>query len=70
MLRDRDAVPDPGRVVDDVRFSELAAQAADRHAHGVGERVGVLIPGLLEQSFGAERTLERRRMRTPLSEGS
>ena len=50
-----DAVSDAGRVLDDVRFSELAAQAADRDADGVGERVGVLIPGLLEQSFCAER---------------
>ena len=50
-----DAVSDPGCVLDDLRLSELAAQAADRDAYRVGERVGVLVPGLLEQSFRAER---------------
>ena len=48
-------VSDSGRVLDDLRFSELASQSADRDADGVGERVGVLIPGLLEQSLCAER---------------
>ena len=33
----------------------LRLESADRDPDGVGERVDVLVPGLLEQSFGAER---------------
>jgi hypothetical protein len=49
------AVSDARCVLDDLRFPELAAQSADRDAHRVGERIYVLIPGLLEQSFCSER---------------
>jgi hypothetical protein len=45
---DRDAVPDTGPGRDDRRIPELAAQAADGDRDGVGERVGVLVPHLLE----------------------
>jgi hypothetical protein len=51
----RSLYPDAGRVLDDVGFFELAFEPADRDADGVGEWVGVLVPGLLEQSFCAER---------------
>ena len=51
----RDPVADPGSRLDDVRLSELAPQPADRDLHGLGERVGVLVPDLLEQLLGAER---------------
>src|SRR5215831_8958822 len=39
---------------DDRRVAELAPQAADGHRDGVGERVGVFVPDLLEQVLGAE----------------
>src|SRR5437660_630556 len=40
-----DAVPDAGRGGDDRGFAEAFAQCRDCDAHGVGERVGVLIAG-------------------------
>src|SRR4051812_20821524 len=51
-----DAVSDAGHGGDDRRFSETLAQRRDGDAHGVGERVGVLIPRPLEQLFGADDT--------------
>ena len=34
-------------------LGQLAPEVADRHPHGVGERVGVLVPDVLEQALGA-----------------
>jgi hypothetical protein len=34
--------------------SEFAPQLADRDAHGVGERVGILVPDSLQQLFSAD----------------
>src|SRR5438105_3032995 len=51
-----DAVPDAGRGGDDRGFAEAFAQCRDRDAHGVGERVGVLIPRSLQQFLGADDT--------------
>jgi hypothetical protein len=48
-----DLVADAGGVLDDVGFSELAAEPCDGDAGGVGERVGVLIPRLLQEAFCA-----------------
>jgi len=49
-----DAIADAWGGGDDRRVAELAPQAADGDRDGVGERVGVLVPRLLEQAFGAE----------------
>src|SRR5580704_15553289 len=49
-----DAVADAGGGADDGRLAELAAQAADGDRDGVGERVDLLVPDLLEEGFGAE----------------
>src|SRR3954471_17309593 len=49
-----DAVPGAGYGGDDPRFAEPFAQCRDGDAHGVGERVGVLIPGPFEELFGAD----------------
>ena len=49
-----DPVADARRDDDDRWVAELAPQAADGHRDGVGERVGVLVPGLFEQALGAE----------------
>src|SRR6266699_5156862 len=49
-----DAVADAGGGADDGRVAELAAQAADGDRYRVGERVGLLIPDLLEEGFRAQ----------------
>src|SRR5947209_2947856 len=51
-----DAVSGAGHGGDDRGFAEALAQSRDRNANGVGERVGVLIPGPLQQLFGADDT--------------
>jgi hypothetical protein len=43
-----DPVPDPRRGKDDRGIAELAAQPADGNGDRVGERVGVLVPDLLQ----------------------
>src|SRR5262249_443848 len=48
-----DAVADAGHGGDDLGFAEAFAQGRDCDAHGVRERVGVLIPSPLQQFFGA-----------------
>jgi hypothetical protein len=53
-VRCRDPVSDSRGVLDRWGSSELAPEAADRDAYGVGERVDVLIPRLFEQAFCAE----------------
>jgi hypothetical protein len=52
--RVRNAVSDAGRVVDYRGRSEFAPQAAHGHHDGAGEGVGVFIPDLFEQVFGAQ----------------
>ena len=51
-----DAVPDAGHGGDDPGLAEALAQCRDRDAHGVGERVGVLVPRPLQQLLGADDT--------------
>ena len=51
-----DAVAGAGDGGDDPGFAEPFAQCRDRDAHGVGERVGVLIPRPFEELFGADDT--------------
>src|SRR3954447_8420071 len=51
-----DAVPGAGHGGDDPRFAEAFAQCRDSDAHGVGERVGVLIPRSFQEFFGADDT--------------
>src|ERR1700736_1620873 len=51
-----DAVPGAGCGGDDPGFAEAFAQCRDCDAHGVGERVGVLIPRPFQQFFGADDT--------------
>src|SRR4029450_4288972 len=51
-----DAVAGAGHGGDDPGFAEPLAQSRDRDAHGVGERVRVLIPRLRQQLFGADDT--------------
>src|SRR6202008_3818568 len=51
-----DAVADAGHGGDDPGLAEAFAQCRDRDAHGVGERVCVLIPRPFQQLFGAEDT--------------
>jgi hypothetical protein len=51
-----DAVADAGHRGDDPGFAEAFAQSRDRDAHGVGERVGVLIPRPFQELFGADAT--------------
>src|SRR4051794_1570389 len=48
------AVTDAGDGGDHPGFAESFAQCRDRDAHGVGERVGVLIPGPTQELFGAD----------------
>jgi ABC-type antimicrobial peptide transport system permease subunit len=36
------------------RVAEFAPELADGHAHGLRERVGVLVPGLLQEPFGGD----------------
>src|SRR4051794_6401469 len=51
-----DAVPDAGHGGDDPRFTEPFTQPGDRDAHGVGERIGVLVPGPFQQLLSADDT--------------
>src|SRR4029077_20495812 len=51
-----DAVPGAGHGGDDPGFAEAFAQSRDRDAHGVGERVCVLIPRPFQQLLGADDT--------------
>ena len=51
-----DPVPGPGHGGDDPGFAEPFAQSGDRDVHGVGERVGVLIPRPFQQLFGTDDT--------------
>src|SRR4051794_13083856 len=49
-----DAVAGAGHRGDDPGFAEAFAQCRDRDAHGVGDRVGVLIPCPFQELFGAD----------------
>src|ERR1700687_3716909 len=51
-----DAVPDAGHGGDDPGFAEAFAQCRERDAHGVSERVCVLIPRPFQELFGADDT--------------
>ena len=51
-----DAVPGAGHGGDDPGFAEALAQCRDRDAHGVGERVRVLVPRPFQELFGADDT--------------
>src|SRR4051795_987673 len=51
-----DAVPDAGNGGDDPGFAEPFAQSRDGDAHGVGERVCVLVPRSRQELFGADDT--------------
>ena len=51
-----DAVSGAGHGGDDPGFAEAFAQPRDGDAHGVGERVCVLIPRLLQELLGADDT--------------
>src|SRR4029453_10403589 len=51
-----DAVADTGHGGDDPGFAEPFAQSRDRDAHGVGERVCVLIPRPFQELLGADDT--------------
>src|SRR5918912_854609 len=51
-----DAVPNPGHRGDDPGLAEASAQCRDGDAHGVGERVCVLIPRPFQELFGADDT--------------
>src|SRR5690606_29144877 len=53
---DVDAVADAGHGGDDPGLAEPFAQGRDRDAHGVGERVRVLIPGPGQELFGTHDT--------------
>src|SRR3954470_1632016 len=48
-----DAVPGAGHGGDDPGLAEAFAQCRDRDAHGVGERVRVLIPRAFQELLGA-----------------
>src|SRR6186997_1415608 len=54
-----DAVADAGNRGDQPRFAEAFAQRRDGDAYGVGERVGVLVPGPFQQLFGTDDTTLR-----------
>src|SRR5688572_15645382 len=54
-----DAVPGAGYGGDDLGFAEAFAQCRDRDAHGVGERVRVLVPRPFQELFGADDTAFR-----------
>src|SRR6266545_212936 len=58
-----DLVADSGGRRDDRRVAEFAPQSAYRHCDGVGERVGVFVPDLFEQGFGAEKAGARAQQR-------
>src|SRR6185312_8088310 len=49
-----DAVADAGHGGDDPGFAEAFAQCRDRDAHGVGERVCVLVPRSGQELLGAD----------------
>src|SRR5262245_35430984 len=49
-----DAVPDAGNGDDDLGSAEALAQPRDGDPHGIGERVGVLIPRPPQQLLGAD----------------
>src|SRR5438552_3858714 len=51
-----DVVPDAGHGGDDPGVAEAFAQCRDSDAHGVGERVGVLIPRPFQELLGADDT--------------
>src|SRR5438270_11233707 len=51
-----DAVPGAGHGGDDPGFAEPFAQSRDRDAHGVGERVCVLVPRSFQKRFRADDT--------------
>ena len=51
-----DAVPDAGDGGDDPGLAEPFAQCRDGDAHGVGERVCVLVPRSRQELFGADDT--------------
>src|SRR3954469_19919151 len=51
-----DAVPGAGHGGDDPRFAETLAQCRDGDAHGVRERVRVLVPRPFQELFGADDT--------------
>jgi hypothetical protein len=54
MPRPDEPVPYPDARLYWLRFSELAPKPADGHRHRLGERVGVLVPGLLQELLGAQ----------------
>jgi len=58
-----DAVADAGGGGDNRRFAQLAAQPPDGDRDGVGERIGLLVPDLLEQGFGAQEGRARAQQR-------
>ena len=49
-----DPIADAGHRLDDPRFAEPLSEGGDRDAHRIRERVGVRIPGALEEVFGAD----------------
>src|SRR5690348_10549986 len=49
-----DAVADSGGGLDDVGLAEFASKSGDGDLDGVGERVDVLVPGLLEELLCTE----------------
>src|SRR6187397_596469 len=51
-----DPVAGAGHGGDDPGLAEALAQSRDRDAHGVGERVRVLVPGPRQELFGADDT--------------
>src|SRR5690348_10169704 len=51
-----DAVADAGHGGDEPWFAESFTQGGDGDADGVGEGVGVLVPGPLQELFGADDT--------------
>src|SRR5215218_4185729 len=51
-----DSVADAGHGGDEPWFAESFAQCGDGDAHGVGEGVGVLVPGPFQELFGADDT--------------
>ena len=64
-----DAVAGAGHGGDDPGLAEALAQSGDRDAHGVGERVGVLVPcsrqellGADDTAFGGDENLEHREL--------
>src|SRR4051812_42192497 len=58
-----DAVAGPRHRLHDRRLTELAAQRGDGHPDDVRERVGVLVPDLLQQILGGDRLALRAQQR-------